>query len=250
MHQLDVVVAVVEGVVGEDLLGLYLHGSAVRDELCPASDIDLLAVTRRTLDLDGRAELCRRLSDLSGPAHGLRSVDLSAVVLDEVMPWAYPATRDFRYADWLRAQIAAGLLPEAGPCPALAVDLAQVLAGDRPLVGPPPGELLDPAPREDVARGGRDGIPELLTGLPGDTRDVLLTLARVWLTVATGQVRAKDEAASWALRRISPEHRPVLEHARDLYRTTTYADETWPNGLRAGVDGAVEEMLDQIEAAG
>lgn len=248
MHQLDVVVAVVEGVVGEDLLGLYLHGSAVRDELRPASDLDLLAVTRRSLDREGRAELCRRLSGLSGPAHGLRSVDLATVVLDEVVPWAYPARCDFRWGDWLRAEVAAGLLPEAGPSPGLAVELAQVLAGDRALLGPPPAELLDPTPAADVARGGRDGIPELLAGLPGDTRNVLLTLARVWLTVATGEVRPKDEAASWALRRLEPEHRAPLEHARDLYLTTTYADETWPNGLHDEAGPTVERLVARIAA--
>ena len=199
MHQLDVVVAVVEGVVGEDLLGLYLHGSAVRDELRPASDLDLLGVTSRTLPPECRAELCWRISDLSGPAHGLRSVDLATVVQDDVVPWAYPAVCDFRYGDWLREEIAAGLLPEATPSPGLAVELAQVLTGDHPLLGPPPAELLDPVPADDLGRGGRDDIPELLADLTTDARNVVLTLARVWLTSATGEVRPKDEAATWAL---------------------------------------------------
>ncbi len=248
MHQLDVVVAVVEGVVGEDLLGLYLHGSAVRDELRPASDLDLLGVTARPLGPECRAELCWRLSDLSGPAHGLRSVDLATVVRDDVVPWSYPAVCDFRYGDWLREEIAGGMLPEAAASPGLAVELAQVLAGDRPLVGPAPADLLDPVPEGDVGRGGRDGIPELLADLPTDARNVVLTLARVWLTLATGQVGSKDEAATWALERLPAEHRPVLEHARDLYRRTTYADETWPNGLRGEVEAHVEHVLARISA--
>lgn len=246
MHQLDVVVAVVEGVVGEDLLGLYLHGSAVHDELRPASDIDLMAVTRRALADERRAELCRRLSDLSGPAHSLRSVDLAAVVLDDVVPWTYPGRFDFRYDDSLREEIAAGLLPGAAPWPSLAVEVASVLAGDRPLVGPPPCELFDVVPAADVTRGGLDGIPELLAELPGETRDVVLTLARVWLTAATGEVRPKEEAATWALDQLPPEHRPVLEHALQLYRTTTYADESWPAGLRDDVPAHVEEVLARI----
>lgn len=250
MHQLDVVVAVVEGVVGEDLLGLYLHGSAVHDELRPASDLDLLGVTCRTLAPECRAELCWRISDLSGPGHGLRSVDLATVVRDDVVPWAYPAVCDFRYGDWLREEIAAGLLPAAAPSPGLAVELAQVLAGDRPLLGPPPAELLDPVSADDLSRGGRDDIPELLADLPTDARNVVLTLARVWCTAATGEVRPKDEAATWVLERLPAVHRPVLEHARELYRTTTYADETWPNGLRGGLAAHVEHVLARIAEVG
>jgi streptomycin 3"-adenylyltransferase len=50
-----------------------------------------------------------------------------------------------------------------------------------------------------------------------DTRNGLLTLARIWTTLATGEIRPKDEAADWALARLPEEHRPVLAHARSAY---------------------------------
>jgi hypothetical protein len=39
----------------------------------------------------------------------------------------------------------------------------------------------------------------------------------MWTTVLTGEIRPKDEAASWALARLPSEHRPVLELARGGY---------------------------------
>ena len=57
--------------------------------------------------------------------------------------------------------------------------------------------------------------------------------ARVWTTLATGTIVAKDTAADWALARLAPEHRAVLRFARDLYRTTSYGDETWNTNLEA-----------------
>jgi len=51
-----------------------------------------------------------------------------------------------------------------------------------------------------------------------DTRNVVLTLARIWSAIATNEVYAKDEAAAWALPRLPEEHRPVLERARAVYR--------------------------------
>jgi hypothetical protein len=46
---------------------------------------------------------------------------------------------------------------------------------------------------------------------------VVLTLARIWHSVVTGGVFAKDAAAEWALPRLPAEHRVVLARARDIY---------------------------------
>jgi Domain of unknown function (DUF4111) len=57
----------------------------------------------------------------------------------------------------------------------------------------------------------------LLGDLASDTRNVILTLARIWSTVATDVIRSKDEAATWALARLPEEHRAVLARARAIY---------------------------------
>jgi streptomycin 3"-adenylyltransferase len=59
----------------------------------------------------------------------------------------------------------------------------------------------------------------------------VLTLARVWNTVVSGQVVAKDVAAEWALPLLPPEHRPVLARARDIYVGTH--QEEWDDLLDA-----------------
>ncbi len=97
-----------------------------------------------------------------------------------------------------------------------------------------------------MARGSVDGIPDLLGDLPGDTRNVLLTFARIWTTLATGEIRSKDEAATWALVRLRPEHRPVLAHARELYLTRRYTEETWDDDLKAQVGPHVDAVLSEI----
>ncbi|MCE3277338.1 MAG: nucleotidyltransferase [Propionibacteriaceae bacterium] len=75
-----------------------------------------------------------------------------------------------------------------------------VLQGDTALVGPPPAQLLDPVPDDDLIRGAIAGIPQLLGDLESDTRNVLLTLARIWTTLQTGQIRSKDAAAALGAR--------------------------------------------------
>ena len=92
-----------------------------------------------------------------------------------------------------------------------------VLLRSRPLIGPSAHDVLDPVPPADLARAMVEGIGSLLDDLEGDTANVVLTLARIRATIATGEIRSKDDAAEWALARLPAEHRPVLARARDVY---------------------------------
>jgi hypothetical protein len=106
--------------------------------------------------------------------------------------------------------------------------------------------LLDPVPPADVLRASLAGIPDLLHDLSGDTRNVVLTLARIWTTLATGEIESKDATADWALARLPPEHRPVLAHARQLYLTRRYTEETWSDELTTQVRPHIDVVLAEI----
>jgi streptomycin 3"-adenylyltransferase len=57
-----------------------------------------------------------------------------------------------------------------------------------------------------------------------DIRNGLLTLARIWTTLASGAIRPKDAAADWALAQLPEKHRAVLAHARAAYLGETPED--------------------------
>ncbi|MCE6996745.1 DUF4111 domain-containing protein [Saccharothrix sp. S26] len=241
---MDQVRAVVE-LVGDGALGVYLHGSAALDGLKPASDLDFLVVTRRGLGTARRRALLDGLLAISGP----RPVELTVVAQPEVRPWRYPPIADFQYGEWLREGFEAGAVPVPAPMPDLALLITMALAADHPLSGPPPAELLDPVPHADVVRASVAGVPDLLDDVDHDTRNVVLTLARVWTTVVTGGIRSKAAAADWALPRLPPEHRPVLAHARRLYLECRYDQESWPDDLRARVPEHVRHVVASISAS-
>lgn len=249
MDQPSAVVQLVDDAIGATALGAYLHGSAVHGGLKPASDVDILVVSRHSLDERQRRALAGGLIKISGPRVGARSVELTVVAQSEVRPWRFPPVCDFLYGDWLRERVEAGGPPSPIPMPDLALTIALTLAGDHPLSGPPPAELLDPVPPADLVRASMAGIPNLLGNLPGDTRNVVLTLARIWTTLVTGAIKSKDAAADWALARLPPEHRPVLEYAKKLYLTTSYAEETWSDEIRAQVRPYVDAVLAEIARA-
>ncbi|MFE7118616.1 aminoglycoside adenylyltransferase family protein [Streptomyces sp. NPDC057654] len=232
--QAEDVVRLVRQVFGADVVGAYLHGSAVLDGLRPSSDLDVLAVLRRRTTAGERRALVDALLRISGTGNGGsgRPVELTVVVQDDVRPWRYPPRCEFQYGEWLRTEYERGRTPGPGESPDLAPLITMALLGDAPLYGPPPAAALDAVPHEDLRRGIVAGVPELLAELEDDTRNVVLTLARVWRTLATGEIGSKDAAADWALARLPEEHRPVLSRARAGYLGPLGAErESWDDLL-------------------
>jgi len=241
------VVALVRELLGEAVVGVYLHGSAVLGGLKPTSDLDVLVVANRSMTPDERRELIGLLVPISGrgdPTGRSRSIGLEVVVLADVRPWIYPPRLELQYGDWWRDEFERGnFSPWESPNPDLALLLEVVLQADHPLFGPPPSEVLDPIPSGDLRRAMLDSIPALLSYLDGDERNVVLTFARIWTTLATGLIRSKDAAADWAIPLLPPEHRPVLALARDIYLGD--APEAWGD-LFPRVRPHVDHVIDEI----
>ena len=227
-------------------LGVYLYGSAVVGGLRPDSDLDLFVVAGRRLSRGEKRRLIDGLLPISGretrPA-SWRPLELTVVAQVEVRPWRYPPRWELQYGEWLRPEFLAGELePWPSVNPDLAVLISMVLASGRPLVGPPAAELLDPVPHADLVRAMVDELPQLLGELGSDTRNVLLTLARIWTTAATTEIRSKDAAAEWALGHLPPEHQPVLATARDLYLGGGYGSWDDMDAVRAHAAFVVAEI--------
>ena len=106
-----------------------------------------------------------------------------------------------------------------------------------------PWKLLEPVPTDDLRRAMVEGIPSLLGDLDGDEANVLLTLARIWVTLETGEIVAKDAAADWAIARLAPGERRALERARAVYLGE--APDTWDD-LRSRVAGDAEVVVAAI----
>jgi predicted nucleotidyltransferase len=221
-QQLDRVSSLVRDVLGRDAVAAYLFGSAVLGGLQAESDLDVFVLSNRSTSLAEKRRLVDRLLEISGartPAGRWRRVELTIVVESEIKPWRYPPSFDFQYGDWLRDGFESGNL-EPWPTrtnPDLALLITMLRLGSRPLLGPPASEVFDPVPHDDLVSAIVGDVDHLLADLGDDTRNVILTLARIWSTVVTGGIRSKDAAADWALERLPEEHRAVLARARAIY---------------------------------
>jgi predicted nucleotidyltransferase len=249
VRQIDRVLRLVQDALGANAIGVYLHGSGVLGGLRPTSDLDVLVVCARPLTEAERRALVTGLLRVSLPtAHpdrgDTRSVELTVVVQAAVRPWRYPPVCELQYGDWLRPEYERGAIPPPEPSPDVAVLITNALAGNAPLFGPPPADVLDPVPPADLRRAMVAGVAHLLEDLEWDTRNVLLTLARIWVTLDTGEIVPKDVAAAWAIARLPQEHRPVLARARAIYLDEVTG---WDDALRGRALPLAEYLVREIE---
>lgn len=247
--QTDAVLAVVREVLGSSLVGAYRYGSAVEGGLRSESDLDLFVLAALPTSDEQKRRLIEGISPLSRRSHrpsGWRPVELTVVVAGDVRPWRWPPRFDFQYGEWLRAKFDAG---EIAPWPSVNPDVAVLLGMVRqrsvPLLGPPAVEVLDPVPRADLVRAMLAEMDTLIGDLEPDTRNVLLTLTRVWSTVATGEFRAKDAAADWAAARLPEADAAVLRRARDAYLSG--GDEGW-EALMPAARATAERLAAEVRA--
>jgi streptomycin 3"-adenylyltransferase len=208
-------------VLGRDLLGVYLYGSAIVGGLQRYSDIDIFVISNRQSTSEEKAQLennLLKISGIYGVSKEVRPIEVTIVVKSEVNPWHYPPQFDFQYGDWLRKDFEAGKI-EPWPTkemPDLALLITQVLLASKILYGPAPNQLLEPVPYHDFIVATIKEIDNLMADLDHDTRNVLLTLARIWRTIETDTISSKPDAAAWAFDRLPEDYKPVMQRARSI----------------------------------
>lgn len=209
-----------------DAVGLYRYGSGIRGEPGPHSDVDLLVLTRRSLSTGERTALVEVLLSSSGwTGHAERfpeavdrqPIDLTSLVISEVQPLTASPHRDFQFGEWLRQDLLAGTVPAAEYDPDVVMILATALSAHRVECGPALESLIAPVPHPLLTHAQLALVPELIQELPGDERNVLLTLARILCTVETREIVTKDVAAERIAQRLHGAQRKLMELARRDY---------------------------------
>jgi streptomycin 3"-adenylyltransferase len=242
----------VREVLGHDVLGAYEHGSAVLGGVQPTSDVDILVITGRLATLAEKRQLVEGLMVISAPfppPGPERCVEVTVVTQTQMRPWRYPPSFDLQYGEWLRKRFENGddLALQATVNADLTTLLTIVLLGDQPLFGPPPGELLDPVLMDDCIKAMVSDIDVFMHEFEGDTRNLLLRLARIWQTVATGVIDRKDRAALWAQERLPSDYQQLIERARAMYLGLQPDEWTdWPSEARACANYMTSQIRREI----
>lgn len=218
--QINQCVNLLTDILEKDLLGMYLYGSAVIGGLQKYSDLDLFVVSNRSMTSAEKTKLATNLLAISGiyMQSTKRPIEMTIVVKSAVNPWRYPPQFDFQYGDWLRDEFTKGNIEpwKTNEMPDLALLITQVLLAHKTLWGKNPEQLLSKVPYKDVVLATIATLDELMANLNSDTRNVLLTLARIWCRLTTDQIRTKPQAVAWAISRLPQEYQSVMQRAKAI----------------------------------
>lgn len=243
----DRVVSAVRDCLGDALVSAYLHGSAVAGGLRPSSDLDVLVVTGARMTRAMRHCLLAELLRISGRVgdRSARPVELIVFYREDLEAAAYPLRCELMYGEWLREAFEAGEIPMPVADPELTILLAQARQNAKALIGPAAAKVLPAIPMTELKRAIGDSLTGLLETLDGDERNVLLTLARMWRTVTTGEIVPKDVAAEWAILRLPAEAAELVAHARGAY-VGVFEDDWRPR--RNALRDVASDLRKRIEA--
>ena len=205
---LDALTSAIRGVLGDDLVGLYLYGSAVTGGFdAGVSDLDLAAVTApevEALDLAGFERMHRLFEEQNPEWSGrievvyigeatLTSFRTSAGSVAVISPGEPFHVRDDRVADWLQNWYVADWLQ----------NWYLVRATGRPLTGPPADEVVPPVAWSEfvdatIHYADEVGKRSRGDGGGGTLAYTILTLCRALRVVRTHTPGSKQAGAVWA----------------------------------------------------
>lgn len=207
-------------ILGPDLLGVYLFGSSVVGGLQKYSDVDLFVVTNRATTSEEKTRLIANLLQISGiyMKSSKSPIEMTLVEKSAINPWQYPPHFDFQYGEWLRESFEKGIIEPwtTYEMPDLALIVTQVLLKSQTIWGLEPEQLLAHVPYHDFMKAMLHDLDRLATELEHDTRNVLLTYARIWSTLETNAIRSKPAAADWVISRLPKEYQLVMKRAKAI----------------------------------
>ncbi|MUK90658.1 DUF4111 domain-containing protein [Ornithinibacillus sp. L9] len=90
----------IKGIVEEDFMGLYIHGSLAMGGFNPkSSDIDLIVVTATSLSTVKKEKLANLFITYSGKPF---PIEISFLTRDQLKNWEHPSQYDFHYSEYWR----------------------------------------------------------------------------------------------------------------------------------------------------
>ena len=228
----------VERHYGEELYGVYLHGSAAfRHFIASSSDLDLLIMVRRDSDLD--EELFGHLVRIFQPMEVL-GLEVSVVTIDDIM--AKSLARPFQSHFWISADGQRFVHGAGHPGDSdLVLHFAVCNSNGIAILGPPASETFPAPDRREVLKAL---VGELEWAKENDSWvSAVLNATRAWRYVEESVMSSKLSGWLWARERVPAGQ--FLDHALTVYLTPRNDHHT-PEAELPGFDAWAQDLLGNV----
>ena len=209
-------------VLGEELVGVYLHGSAVMGCFNPEkSDLDLLVVVEGELSDPVKLAFMEQVASLNGeaPAKGL---ELSVLRREACNPVVHPMAFELHFSathlNWFRSDPQDYVRKMKGTDPDLAAHVTVLNRRGVTLYGPAIPEVFGPVAREDYIDAIWFDVENAREDIRENPMYIVLNLCRVLAYLREGAVLSKKEGGEWGAR-MFPEYGEFLNRALQCYQS-------------------------------
>lgn len=234
--------------LGDDLVGVYLHGSlAMGSYFRPKSDLDLLVVCGRPLPVESRRDLARALARHMQTRPTVGNLELSVITAAAARTPQAPVPYELHVSETWEDAILADQVDFAAN--GTDIDLSAHLPHTRQrgvcLLGTSIEETVGDIGWDAFLAAVEDDAAWLLTdrNLMQTPFYGVLNICRVLQLrqQMDHQVHSKDEAARWALDNLPAAHHDLVWLAWTAYRSDDEVDST--QRQTAGLDWPEEELM-------
>jgi streptomycin 3"-adenylyltransferase len=208
-------------ILGDNLAGIYLHGSAVMGCFNPGkSDLDLIVVVNEPVSDTVKKDFMDMVVELneSAPAKG---IELSVVTRNVCDPFVYPTPFELHFSvahlGWYRNDPDDYIQKMNGTDKDLAAHFTIIRSRGQCLYGAPMDEIFSPIPKYDYMDSIRNDIAEAVDEIGDNTMYLTLNLARVLAYKEEDLVLSKKEGGDWALINTPAQFHPLIQHAMSEY---------------------------------
>ena len=208
-------------ILKDNLVGIYLHGSAVMGCFNPAkSDIDLIIVVKDKMTDDSKRAYMEMVVDANSfaPAKG---IEMSIVRKEVCNPFVYPTPFELHFSvghfEWYKDNPDDYILKMNGTDKDLAAHFTIIRKRGECLYGPPIEEVFSEVPKADYMDSIWNDIEEAPEEITENTMYLTLNLARVLAFAKDGLVLSKKEGGEWGLKNVPEEYHSLIENALSEY---------------------------------
>ena len=232
-------------ILGEKLVGFYVHGSIAFGCFTWATgDIDFLVAVDASLSQAEKEALVRVLLDMDGEAPP-KGFEMSVVLRDVCAPFRYPTPFELHFSNAHKARAMADLPAYCrdmhGVDPDLAAHCTVIRHMGETLFGEPIAAVFGNVPQHayvDSIIGDVRSAPEEIDVNPVY---VTLNLCRVLAYLQAGTVLSKRQGGEWGLAHLPEEYHPLLQSALAAYDGAAFTE-------RDALEAFAQEMLARILA--
>ena len=215
--------------IGENLLGVYLHGSVAMGCFNPkSSDLDLLVGVKEALDdstkrhfMDRVVALHEEFVKASGSSHA--GIEMSVLLQKDCKPFVYPTPFDLHFSamhlKWYKDNPDDYVQKMKGTDEDLAAHITITRARGRCLFGMPIEDFFGEVPAENYFDSIRADVENAESEITENTNYLVLNLARVLAFKKDGLVLSKQEGGKWALENIPLEYHASVKAALTEYES-------------------------------